>query len=105
MVASFDDQPGTSGDLIDRWFRALDQQLVYLGPREWAVQITSILHLDDEVWIQVADESRLGGSLLLRVGPTTSVDHAVRTLSTQTREVMSYPVVLSALLPSASPYM
>jgi hypothetical protein len=104
VVASFDEQDGTSGDLIDRWFRALDQRLVYLGAQEWAVQVTSILHQDDEVWIQIADDSRLAGSLLLRVGPKTSVEQAVRTLSTRTREMISYPLVLSALLPAASPY-
>lgn len=105
MVASFCEQGGTSGDLIDGWFRALDQCLVYMGTREWSVQVTCILHQDDVVWIQIADDSPSAGSLLLRVGPTTSVEQAMKALSTRTRDLTSYPLVLSALPPTPSRYM
>ena len=94
-MASIHDERGGPG-LIDRWFRELDQRLIYHGPQEWELQVTSILHEDDTVWIQIADCSRPAGSVLLRVKLTTSVEQAVRTLSLRPRGVVSYPRVISA---------
>jgi hypothetical protein len=83
-------------ELVGRWFRELDQRLIYQGPQEWELQVTSILHEDDIVWIQIADRSRPAGSVLLRVRPTTSVEQAVRMLGSPPRGVASYPRVISA---------
>jgi hypothetical protein len=65
---------------IDRWFRALDQRRIPKGAREWLVQVTGILRDQDVLWIQIADDSRWAGSVLLRVRDTTSVEQAVRAL-------------------------
>jgi hypothetical protein len=67
-------------DPIDRWFRALDQRRIHKGAREWLVQVTGILRIEDVLWIQIADDSRWAGSVLLRVRPSTSVEQAVRAL-------------------------
>ena len=95
---SFDEEE-RGRPVIERWFRELDQRLIYLGPQEWELQVTSILHEDDTVWIQIADRSRPAGSVLLRVKLTTSVDQAVRTLSVRPRGPFSYPRVVSAISP------
>jgi hypothetical protein len=95
-AASFQVEQRGGPELIDRWFRELDQRLIYQGPQEWELQVTSILHQDDTVWIQIADRLRPAGSVLLRVRPTTSVEQALRTLSLRPRDAVSYPRVISA---------
>jgi len=84
-----------SVDLIDRWFRALDQRRIYHGAREWLVEVTSILCEEDVVWIQIADRARWAGSVLLRVQPTTPVDQAIRALCVRARGPFSYPDVVN----------
>ena len=84
-----------SFDPIERWFRELDQRRIYKGAREWLVQVTGILRDDDVLWIQIADDSRWAGSVLLRVRATTSVDQAVRALKS-TASSAAYPKVISA---------
>ena len=69
-----------SFDSIDRWFRALDQRRISKGAREWLVQVTGILRDEDIIWIQIADDSRWTGSVLLRVRASTSVEQAVGAL-------------------------
>lgn len=82
-------------DLVNQWFRALDQRLIYVGLREWRVQVTGVYVDADDVWIQIADGSH-GGSVVLRVRPTTPVDHAVRLLTAQCAS-RPYPQVVSAV--------
>jgi hypothetical protein len=96
-TASFHNEERGGPELIDRWFRELDQRLIYQGPQEWELQVTSILHEDDTVWIQIADRLRPAGSVLLRVRLTTSVEQAVRTLSLRPRCGVSYPRVINAM--------
>ena len=79
---------------IERWFRALDQQRIDKGAREWQLQVTGILRDDDGFWIQIADDSRCAGSVLLRVRASTSVDQAVRALKLS-RASSSYPRVVA----------
>src|SRR5262245_21802768 len=90
--------------LIDRWFRELDQRRIYHGAREWLVEVTGILCEEDVLWIQIADQARWAGSVLLCVRPTTSVDQAVRALSVRTPRPFSYPDVINAG-PSSSSYL
>jgi hypothetical protein len=80
-TGGYGDEPG-SIDPIDRWFRALDQRRIHKGAREWLVQVTCILRDEDVLWIQIADDSRWAGSVLLRVRPSTSVEQAVWALKT-----------------------
>jgi hypothetical protein len=83
-------------ELVDRWFRHLDQRRIYQGLREWRVQVTSILLEEDVIWIQIADDSRWCGSVLLRVRDTASIDQAVGALSLRTTDSSaSYPKVIS----------
>jgi hypothetical protein len=70
-------------DLVDQWFRALDQRRIYFGVREWHVQVTSILVEEEVLWVQIADGQRQAASVLLRVGSMTSVEQAVRALGTR----------------------
>ena len=100
-MVSFQVEERGGPELVDRWFRELDQRLIYQGLQEWELQVTSILHEDDIVWIQIADSSRPAGSVLLRVRLTTSVEQAVRTLSLRPRSVVSYPRVISAIASQA----
>lgn len=86
-------EEGGSFDPIDRWFRALDQRRICRGTREWLVQVTAILRAEELLWIQIADDSRWAGSLLLRVRPTTSVEQAVRAL-TLSEPSSAYPKVI-----------
>ena len=84
-------------DLVDRWFRALDQRSIHLGMREWLVQVTGILVHEGVLWIQIADESRRAGSVVLRVASTTPVDQAVRALKTRAlNRTSSFPTVICA---------
>jgi hypothetical protein len=84
--------------LMDRWFRQLDQRRIYRGTREWAVQITAMLDDEDALWIQIADDSRWPGSVLLRVRPTTSIEQAVGALASPTSDGFTvYPRVLAPL--------
>ena len=92
----FENEERTSGDLIDRWFRELDQRRIYHGAREWLVEVTGILCEEDVLWIQIADQARWAGSVLLRVRATTSVDQAIRALSVRTPRPFSYPDVVNA---------
>ena len=94
-TVSIDDER-RSGDLVDRWFRQLDQRRIYQGAAEWAVQVTGILCEEDVVWIQIADDSRLAGSVLLRVRPTTSVEQAISALTSRARDAAQYPKVINA---------
>ena len=82
-------------DPIERWFRELDQRPICRGARQWLLQVTGILRDEDELWIQIADDARWAGSVLLRVRTTTSVEQAVRALKTG-RMGASYPKVISA---------
>lgn len=95
-MALLHDEERRSADLIDRWFRELDQRRIYHGAREWPVEVTGILCEDDVLWIQIADRARWAGSVLLRVRPTTSVDQAIRALSVRTPGSLSYPDVINA---------
>jgi hypothetical protein len=97
-VSYHDREPG-SGDLVDRWFRQLDQRRIRDGAREWSLQVTGILCEDDVVWIQIAEEADWAGSLLLRVRPSTSVEQAVQALASRPPEVAPYPKVISTFLP------
>jgi hypothetical protein len=83
-------------DSLERWFRALDQRRIDKGAREWLVQVTGILRDDDILWIQIADDSRWAGSLLLRVRDTTSVEQAVRALKS-IAPGLAYPKVIGPL--------
>jgi len=82
-------------DPTERWFRELDQRRIYKGAREWLVQVTGILRDDDVLWIQIADDSRWAGSVLLRVRATTSVEQAVRALKARQPDT-AYPKVIIA---------
>ena len=81
-----------SGDLIDRWFRELDQRRIHHGAREWLVEVTGILCEEDVLWIQIADRAHWAGSVLLCVRESTSVEQAVRALAVRTPGPFSYPV-------------
>ena len=84
-------------DLVDRWFRALDQRSIHLGTRDWLVQVTGILIEEGVLWIQIADEARRAGSLVLRVASTTPVDQAVHALKTRALDrTSSCPTVICA---------
>ena len=82
-----------SPDPIDRWFRALDQRRICKDAGEWLVQVTGILHDENMLWIQIADDSRWAGSVLLRVRPSTSVEQAVRALQSSGTS-STYPKVI-----------
>ena len=80
-----------SVDLIDRWFRELDQRRIYHGAREWLVEVTGILCEEDVLWIQIAARARSAGSVLLCVRESTPVEQAVRALSVRTPARFSHP--------------
>lgn len=67
-------------ELVDRWFRALDQRPISVGLQEWQLQVTGIWVEGDEVWIQLADGSASGASILLHVDSATSIEQAIRAL-------------------------
>ena len=84
-------------DLVDRWFRALDQRSIHLGMREWLVQVTGILIEEGVLWIQIADDARRAGSVVLRVASTTPVDQAVGALKSRALVcTTSFPTVICA---------
>jgi hypothetical protein len=84
-------------DLVDRWFRALDQRSIHLGIGDWLVQVTSILVEEGVLWIQIADDTRRAGSVVLRVASTTPVEQAVYALKARAAmRTSSYPTVICA---------
>lgn len=84
-------------DVVDQWFRALDQRSIHVGMREWLVQVTGILIEEGELWIQIADDARRAGSVVLRMASTTPVDQAVRALKTRALvRTSSFPTVICA---------
>jgi hypothetical protein len=91
-MALLQEEERRSGDLIDRWFRELDQRRIHHGAREWLVEVTGILCEEDVLWIQIADHARRAGSVLLCVRDTTSVEQAVRALSVRARRPLSHSV-------------
>jgi hypothetical protein len=92
-----------SATLVDQWFRALDHRKIYVGLSEWLVQVTGIYVDENAVWIQISDRLRPGGSVVLRVSSTTSIDQAVRALTARGRESgVAHPIVVSALAASSS---
>jgi hypothetical protein len=89
-------------DVVDRWFRALDQRRVRIGLHEWLLHVTGIYADHDDVWIQIADDCSDGGSILLRVDSGTSVDHALQALARRVHlRVPSHPTVVTAAAGSA----
>ena len=82
-------------ELVDRWFRALDQRPIRLGLQEWRLQVTGIWVEGDEVWIQLADGSGTGGSILLHADAATSIDRAIRALSARGRDAYVHPEIVS----------
>ena len=88
---------GKRVDQVDRWFRGLDQKRIGNGLREWVVQVTGI-HVDgNNVWIQIADVDNIGGSILLHVSTTTSVQRALRALTMQKKvTTLAYPQIITA---------
>ena len=82
-------------ELVDRWFRALDQRPIRIGLLEWRLQVTGIWVEGDEVWIQLADGSGSGGSILLHVDSATSIDQAIQALSSRCRGVYMHPEIVS----------
>jgi hypothetical protein len=86
----------TALDPVDRWFRQLDQRRILQGSREWLVQVTGILRDEDDIWIQIADDTRWCGSVLLRVRDTASVEQAVGALASRDCNASrSYPRVIT----------
>jgi hypothetical protein len=75
------DNPWNEQELVGRWFRALDQRIIRTGRHEWRLVVTGICVQVDEIWIQLADASRDGASILLRVSAETPVDHAIGLLA------------------------
>lgn len=87
----------TDADLVDRWFRALDQRRLHVGLREWLLQVTGIHVEKGEVWIQIANGLCHGASILLRVSAATSVERALSTLTQRHLRVsQGYPIVVNA---------
>ena len=89
-------------ELVDRWFRALDQRPTRIGLQDWLLQVTGIWVEGNEVWIQLADGSGSGGSILLHVDSATSIDQAIRALSSRGRGVYAHPGIVSVT--SAAPH-
>src|SRR5687768_17643878 len=90
-------------EVVDRWFRALDQRRYRIGLREWLLQVTGIYADHDDVWIQIADGTAPGGSILLRVSAGTSVDHALQALSQRGHRIPAHPAIITATVTPASP--
>jgi hypothetical protein len=88
-------------DVVDRWFRALDQRRVRIGLHEWLLQVTGIYEDHDDVWIQIADGCSGGGSVVLRVSSGTSVDHALQALAQRQLIVPAHPDIITATATSA----
>ena len=96
--------PGDPGhsDVVDRWFRALDQRRVRIGLHEWLLQVTGIYADHDDVWIQIADGCSDGGSVVLRVSSSTAVDHALQALAQRGHlGVPAHPTIITATATSA----
>jgi hypothetical protein len=90
-------------EVVDRWFRALDQRRVRIGLHEWLLQVTGIYADQDDVWIQIADGAAPGGSILLRVSARTPVDHALQALTQRLHaNVPAHPTIITAKVSSAS---
>ena len=90
-------------EVVDRWFRALDQRRVRIGLHEWLLQVTGIYADQDDVWIQIADRAASGGSILLRVSARTPVDHALQALTQRLHaNVPAHPAIITATVSSAS---
>jgi hypothetical protein len=87
---------GGASDVVDRWFRALDQRRIRIGLREWLLQVTGIYEDNDDVWIQIADACPEGGSVVLRVSADTSVDHALRALAQRQLRAPAHPDIITA---------
>lgn len=96
---------GESGHshVVDRWFRALDQRRIRIGLHEWLLQVTGIYADHDDVWIQLADGVKDGGSILLHVTEGTSVEQALRLLSTRVASpVSTRPLVVAVSVTPAA---
>jgi hypothetical protein len=90
-----------ANDLVDHWFRALDQRQLRVGVRDWIVQVTGIYIDADHVWIQIADGFRRGASTVLHVSSTTSVEDAVEALAARACKVSrSHPLVVDLVVES-----
>ena len=90
-------------EVVDRWFRALDQRRVRIGLHEWLLQVTGIYTDQDDVWIQIADGAASGGSVLLRVNARTPVDHALQVLAQRLHaNAPAHPAIITATVSSAS---
>ena len=90
-------QDATRSDVVDSWFRALDQRRIRVGQSDWLIQVTGIFQDgEDAVWIQIADAHAHGASVLLRVDSCTSVDHAVNALAAQRLVASVHPIVVVA---------
>ena len=82
-------------DLVDRWFRALDQRRIHTGLHERLLHVTSIFVDErDMVWIQIADGSN-GGSIVLRVSSTTPLETALSALISA-NTAAAHPFVVTA---------
>ena len=89
---------GGDNDLVDRWFRALDQRSVRVGLQQWHLQITGIYVDEGQAWIQIADGLNSGGSIVLRVNASTSVDQALKALARRRlTDATVRPLVVSAV--------
>jgi hypothetical protein len=90
-------------EVVDRWFRALDQRRLCIGLHEWLLQVTGIYADHDDVWIQIADGAAPGGSILLRVSARTPVDHALQALTQRLHgNVPAHPAIITATVLPAS---
>jgi hypothetical protein len=91
------DSPWNEQELIDWWFRALDQRIIRTGLHEWRLLVTGICVQADEIWVQLADGGRDGASVLLRVSAETPVDHALGLLArARSGEASMFPAVVTA---------
>jgi hypothetical protein len=89
-------------EVVDRWFRALDQRRVRIGLHEWLLQVTGIYADHDDVWIQIADGSAYGASVLLRVSSDTSVDRALEALAQRGHlRIPAHPTIITATAANA----
>jgi hypothetical protein len=90
------EERGFRHDLVDCWFRALDQRRIETETYCWIAHVIGVHLADGEVWIQIAPVNTPEHSLVLHVTESTSIDLAVTALRTVPLGSASYPRVISA---------
>jgi hypothetical protein len=86
---------------IDQLAMTIDRQRIGEGTRAWVAHVLGV-HTDGRnYWVQVAPADEPTRSVVLRMSPWASAQHAIAALSAMTSPTESFPQIIDVMQPAS----